>query len=410
VTLFTMCLLSSAAPLSTKYSLESQASEIKKGLWERMQNLIGIVLGVLMISTTIHAAEPVVFVSAFASGDNGAIHAFRFDLKTGRLNPLHRTNDVEMPFFLAVSPNSKFLYSIDAEQFGSENGEFVAAYAIEGRTGKLRRLNRKSSRGSASCYLDVDATGKTVVVANYSTGSVAALPVKEDGSLGEAASFLQHRGSSIDPARQKEPHAHSIEVSRDNRFALAADLGIDKVLVYRLDAATAELSASEVQAFATVPPGSGPRHLTFHPSGQLVYVINELKNTVTCFDYVADSGRLTQRQTISTLPSDFSGTSYCADLKITPSGRFLYGTNRGHDSIAIYRIEEDGRLSLVGIEPSLGKGPQNLLITPDGGWLLCANMPGNNVAVFAINSNTGRLTAAGDPISLPMPSCIRWLP
>lgn len=375
-----------------------------------MSNPIVIILSLLMISTPLRAAEPVVFASAFASGDNGAIHAFRFDSNRGRLHPLHRTNDVEMPFFLAVSPDSKFLYVIDAEQFGSEKQEFVASYAVEGRTGKLERLNRQSTRGAASCYLDIDATGKSVVVANYSTGSVAALPVREGGSLGEVTSFVQHRGSSVDPARQETPHAHSIEISPDNRFALAADLGMDKVLVYRLEAATAELSANDAQAFATVPPGSGPRHLTFHPNGKRVYVINELKNTVTFFNYAADSGTLTQRQTISTLPMDFSGTSYCADLKITPSGRFLYGTNRGHDSIAVYRIGDDGILHLVDIEPSLGKGPQNLLITPDGRWLLCANMPGNNLAVFAINSNTGHLTATGDPISMPMPSCIRWLP
>ncbi|MCA9157357.1 MAG: lactonase family protein, partial [Planctomycetales bacterium] len=193
------------------------------------------------------------------------------------------------------------------------------------------------------------------------------------------------------------------------RFVLAADLGINKILNYRLDAAAALLAPNEGQPSVQLPPGSGPRHLTFHPNGQRVYVINELNSTVTFFDYATDSGALTQRQTISTLPADFSGKSFTADVKITPDGKFLYGTNRGHDSIAIFRIADDGQLQRVGIEPSLGKGPQNLLITPDGRWLMCANMPGNNLVVFAIDATSGSLQATAEPISIPMPSCIRWL-
>jgi 6-phosphogluconolactonase len=356
------------------------------------------------------AADPIIFVSAFATGDKAGIHAFTFDITSGALKPLHRTTDVQNPFFLAISRDHRFMYAIDAKKFGGDEDEFVAAYAIEGRTGRLKRLNQQSSRGTASCYLDVDATGKTVLVANYSSGSVASLPVGMDGLLGEAASFVQHSGSSADPQRQKGPNAHSIVISPDNRFALAADLGIDKILIYRLEAATAKLTPNEAQPFAPLPPGSGPRHLTFHPSGKRVYVINELKNTVTFFDYAADSGSLTERQTISTLPADFSGKSFTADLKITPDGKFLYGTNRGHDSIAMYRIADDGRLTMLGIEPSLGKGPQNLLITPDGRWLLCANMPGNAVVVFKIDPQTGGIKAEGEPYSMPMPSCIQLLP
>ncbi|EMI16220.1 6-phosphogluconolactonase [Rhodopirellula maiorica SM1] len=366
--------------------------------------------GLLLLSLSVAAGEPVVFVSAFKSGDEGAIHAFRFDTQTGALKRLDQSTDIGQPFFMALSPNGQFLYAIDTDQFGGDEDEWIAAYAVEGETGKLTRLNRQSARGTASCYLDVDANGRSVVVANYASGSVAALPVREDGSLEEAASFIQHEGSSVDAKRQKGPFAHSIVISPDNRFALAADLGLDKVLIYRLDAATGKLVANDVQPFARLPPGSGPRHLTFDPSGNRVYVINELKNTVTYFTYAADSGRLTPQQTISTLPEGFTGSSYCADLKITPDGQFLYGTNRGHDSIAIYRIGSDGRLSLTGIESSLGGGPQNLLITSDGRWLLCANMTGNNVRVFRIDSKTGGLTAIGDPVSVSMPSCLRWLP
>jgi len=364
-----------------------------------------------MLSTAIQttqAEEPLVFISAFAAGDEGAIHAFRLDLKTGSLKPAQRTTGVEHPFFLAVSPDHRFLYSIHARKFGGPEDEQVSAYEIVGRSGQLKLLNRQSSRGSAACYLDVDATGKTVLVANYSSGSVASLPLREDGSLGEASSFFQHAGSSVDPKRQEGPHAHCIVISPDNRFAFAADLGLDQVLSYRLDAAAAELSPHR-QPFVRTPPGAGPRHLAFHPNGKQVYVINELSNSLTAFDYDTESGILIERQTISTLPKEFDGTSYCADVKITPCGRFLYGTNRGHDSLAAYRIGADGRLTLIAIEPSLGQGPQNLAITADGELLLCANMPGNNVAVFRIDPETGRLSPVGPPVSMPSPSCIRLL-
>jgi 6-phosphogluconolactonase len=355
-----------------------------------------------------NAEERLVFISAFAAGENGAIHVYHLDLDSGTLKMLQRTTGVEHPFYLALSPNQKFLYSIHAKQFGGKDPEQVAAYELAGRTGELKLLNRQSARGTAACYLDVDATGKTVLVANYSSGSVAALPVKEDGSLGEAASFIQHAGSSVDRGRQEGPHAHCIVVSPDNRFVYSADLGLDQVLGYRLDPAKAKLTLNR-RPFTRTPPGAGPRHLTFHPDGKRVYVINELSNSVTYFDYNPDSGVLLEKQTISTLPKDFAGKSYCADLKITPDGRFLYGTNRGHDSIARYRLGEDGRLTLLGIEPSLGKGPQNLAITPDGQLLLCANMPGNNVAVFRIDTKTGGLTSVGAPVSMPSPSCIRVL-
>ncbi len=373
--------------------------------------VFSMVVGAMLANAThdTRAEEPLVFISAFATGDDGAIHAFRLDTETGHLKLLHRTTDVEHPFFMALSPNQKYLFSIHATPFGGEEHEQVAAYEIQGRSGRLELINRQSARGAASCYLQLDATGKTVLVANYSTGSVAALPVRADGSLGEANSFMQHVGSSVDPARQTGPFAHSIIVSPDNRFAYAADLGLDQILGYRLDAETAGLSPNE-QPFVRTPAGAGPRHLTFHPNGKHLYAINELENSVTLFDQLADSGMLIERQTISTLPEDFDDTSHCADLKITPNGRFLYGTNRGHDSIAAYTIGDNGQLTLIGIESSLGKGPQNLAITPDGGLLLCANMPGDSVAMFRIDPETGSLQSVGDLVSMPKPSCIMLLP
>lgn len=355
------------------------------------------------------AAGPLVFVSSFAAGDDGAIQAFELDVPEGTLRTLARTTEVEHPFFLALSPDHTHLYSIHAPTFGGEAAEFVAAWRLEKRSGGLALLNRQSTRGTASCYLDVDSTGKTVLVANYLSGSVAALPVRDDGSLGEIASFMPHRGSSIDPDRQQGPHAHCIVISPDNRFAYAADLGLDQILGYRLDAATAQLTPHR-QPFVRTRPGAGPRHLTFHPDGRHVYVINELQNSITMFDFLPETGMLIERQTLSTLPDDFEGTSYCADLKITPDGRFLYGTNRGHDSIAAYGIDENGRLTRIQIVPSRGAGPQNLALTAQGELLLCANMPGNALVVFRIDSRSGRLTPIGEPLAIPKPSCIMLVP
>jgi 6-phosphogluconolactonase len=373
---------------------------------------LSFILAGFIVSTAAqhaNAEEPLVFISAFAPGEQGGIHAFRVDEKTGDLKAAHRTANVENPFFLALSPDRKFLYSIDSHEFGGKEHDQIAAFEIAGRSGELKRLNRQSARGTAACYLHVDSTGKTLLVANYSSGSVASLPIQKDGSLSEAAAFFQHAGSSADPARQEAPHAHSIITDPANRFVYAADLGLDQVLIYRLDAAAGKITPHQ-PPFVKTPKGAGPRHLTFHPHGKRLYAINELANSVSVFDYDAESGNLTEKQTISTLPKDYDGKSACADLKITPNGRFLYGTNRGHDSIAAYRIGDDGRLTLIGIEPSLGTGPQNLAILPGGDLILCANLPGNNVAVFRIDPQTGGLNPAGKPISIPSPSCIMVVP
>ena len=370
-----------------------------------------LVVATLLMTTfasDARAADALLFVSSFVGGDEGCISTFRLNLSQGHLERVQVARDVEHPFFMALSPGGRYLYSNHSKPFGGKPEEQVAAYRVERRTGTLTLLNRQSTRGTASCYLDVDRTGKTVVVANYSSGSVAALPIKADGSLDKLTSFVQHQGSSIRPARQSEPHAHCFVVSPDNRFAYAADLGTDQIFAYQLDSLQAQLTPHQ-QPFVRTLPGAGPRHLTFHPHGKHVYVINELANSITLFDYQAPSGFLVERTTISTLPPDFSGTSHTADIKVTPNGRFLYGTNRGHDSIASYRIQSNGDLQLLGFDSSLGPGPQNLRVTPNGKFLLCANMPGNNVAVFEI-SPTGALTPVGQPIAVKSPSCLLLLP
>jgi 6-phosphogluconolactonase len=372
-----------------------------------------------MFTSTLPADEVTVYVSSFAAGEKGGIEALRLSLDDGKLTRLARTSGVENPFFIAISPDQRFLYSVHAKAFGGEDDEEVAAYAIDKELGKLTLLNRQSAKGTATCYLEVDATGKTLLLANYSSGSVAAMPIREDGSLGEVASFIQHEGGSkVDPKRQSGPYAHSIIVSPDNRVAYVADLGLDKIIGYSLDATRAGLKLL-IPARAASRPGAGPRHLAFAPDGKNLYSIDELSNTITRYAHDpekvwsfanAEAGGIPREESISTLPEDFQGSSYCADLKFTPDGQFLYGTNRGHDSLAIYGIGDDGVLTLIAIEPSLGKGPQNLLITPDGKWLLCANMPGNNLAVFRIDGETGNLTPVGPPLEITMPSCIRLLP
>ncbi len=375
----------------------------------RMLFVAGSIL-LTCLSSSASANETLVLIASFAKGDEGAIGTYRLKPATGELQLAQQNSEVEFPFFLALSPDGKFLYSIHAPgEFGGAAEEQVAAFAMQQPEGRLRLLNRQSARGSAACYLDVDQTGRSLVLANYNTGSVAAFPIQSDGSISPCQSFVQHVGSSVDPERQEGPHAHCAVISPDNQFVLSADLGLDKLLSYRLQPESAELVPAR-QSFVRTTPGAGPRHLTFHPDGQHVYVINELANSVTLFDYDPATGFLLERTTVSTLPDDFSGTSYCADLKITPDGRYLYGTNRGHDSIAIFRLAPDGNLERLKTIASLGGGPQNLAITSDGRLLLCANMPGNNVALFRIDPQTGDLTAAGPPLSVTSPACIMLCP
>ena len=363
--------------------------------------LVGV--GVMVPLDSVLGEGPLVFITSFAPGEAGAIHAMRLDAEQGILTEVNTTTDVENPFFIALSPNRKYLYSIHASQFGGPKHSQVAAYAIEDNAGKLRLLNRQTTLGTTACYIDVAAEGRSVVVANYSSGSVVSYPVQSDGSLREAATFVQHEGMSVNATRQQEPHAHCFVISPDNRYVFSADLGIDEIIGYKLKSRTSEL---RLNGAAETAPGAGPRHLIFHPNGKYMYVINELLNTVSLFDYDAETGKLSKRQTIATLPSDFEGVSHTADLKITPDGKYLYGTNRGHDSIACYRLSADGSLALLEIVPSLGKGPQNLAIAGGGKLLICANMPGNNVAVFRIDAASGKITSVGAPLEVTSPSCI----
>jgi 6-phosphogluconolactonase len=257
--------------------------------------------------------------------------------------------------------------------------------------------------------LVVDRTGKTVLVANYGGGSVAALPVDADGRLGKATSAIQHSGSSVDAQRQATPHAHSINVDPSNRFAVAADLGLDKLLIYRLDAAKGTLAPNDPPS-ASVAPGSGPRHFAFHPNGQFAYVINEMRCTVTAFAFDSQRGALREIQTITTLPHEVKEGYSTAEVQVHPSGKFLYGSNRGHHSIAIFAIDSaTGKLNAVGHQSTGGKTPRNFAIDPTGQFLLAENQDSDNIVVFRIDTKTGELKATGHVVDVPSPVCVKFL-
>ncbi len=356
-------------------------------------------------------ASWLVFVGTYTGGKSEGIYVFRLDATTGEATSPRLAAEAVNPSFLAIHPNRKYLYAVsEIQQLNGRRTGAVAAFAVDAASGRLRPINKQPSGGAGPCHLVVDHSGGHVLVANYGGGSVAVLPIGEGGRLGEMSAFVQHQGRSVNPRRQTAPHAHSINVAPDNRFAFAADLGLDKVLVYRFDAAQGSLQPAD-PPFASVQPGAGPRHFAFHPSGKFAYVINELHSTVTAFEYEPHSGRLTAIQTISTLPSDFRGNNTTAEVQVHPSGRFVYGSNRGHDSIAIFRVDaETGRLTAAGHASTRGKTPRNFGLDPQGRFLLAANQATDTVVVFRIDPHTGGLTPTGTVLEIATPVCIKMMP
>ncbi|MFO0890025.1 MAG: lactonase family protein [Isosphaeraceae bacterium] len=353
------------------------------------------------------------YVGTYTGGKavSEGIYLLELDPQSGRVTNKGAVAKLTNPSFLAIHPGGKFVYAVnEVGDFQGKGTGAVSALAIDPSSGKLTLLNQQSSVGNGPCHLTVDRIGKNVLVANYGSGSVACLPIGSDGTLSPASSFIQHEGAGADPGRQQGPHAHSINLDRANRFAFAADLGLDKVLIYRFDADKGTLTPNE-PPFAKVAPASGPRHFAFRPDGKFAYVINEMANTVTAFAYDAEKGSLDSIQAISTLPDDFKGTSYTAEVQVHPSGKFVYGSNRGHDSIAIFRVDpETGKLTAAGHQSTLGKNPRNFALDPSGSFLLAENQDSDTIAVFRIDSSTGGLTQVGEPISVPMPVCIRMMP
>ncbi|HVA48702.1 MAG TPA: lactonase family protein [Pirellulales bacterium] len=350
------------------------------------------------------------YVGSYAEAKSEAIHLVELDRENGKLTKIGGTSGVQNPSFLAIHPNQRFLYSVcEVAEIDGQRSGAIAAFAIEPADGSLKALNRESSGGQGPCHLVVDKAGKNVLAANYGGGSVCCLPIDGDGRLSKASAVIQHHGKSVNPGRQEAPHAHSVNLDPANHFAFVADLGLDEVLVYRFDAGKGSLRANEPPA-AKVKPGSGPRHFVFHPSGRFAYVINELASTITAFGYDDAKGVLTEVQTIGTLPDGFKGENWTAEVQVHPSGKFVYGSNRGHNSIAAFAVDaETGRLTPIGHESSGGKTPRNFGIDPSGSFLLAANQDSDNIAVLAIDTATGKLNSTGQEIKVSKPVCVKFV-
>ncbi len=348
-----------------------------------------------------------VYVGTYSGPKSKGIYMMRFDPATGALTPPEVAAESANPSFLTLHPNRKFLYAVN-EYWTNKAGD-VSAFSI-GADGKLTLLNTQSAGGNGPCFVAVDSTGKNALVANYGGGSIEALRIAEDGKLGEQTAFFQHKGTGGDPKRQQGPHAHCIVPDPANKFVLACDLGLDKVLVYKLDAGKGTLTPNDPPAGIS-PPASGPRHLAFAPNGKFVYVANELASTVTAFTYDADRGALAEIQTLSMLPADFKENNSAAEIQVHPNGKFVYASNRGHDSIVIYSVDaQSGKLTVVGHEPTQGKSPRNFAIDPFGAYLIAANQESNNIVVFHIDPSSGALKPVGGSIELQAPVCITFVP
>jgi 6-phosphogluconolactonase len=365
------------------------------------------------ILSTASAADPKELLTYFGtytnSGKSKGIYCYRFDLASGKLTEAGVTEGIKNPSFVAIHPSGKSLYAVsEVNDADGKPAGAVMAFALDRKSGKLTPLNHQSSEGQGPCHVNVDKTGRCALVANYGSGSVASLPIKSDGSLEKAASAIQHEGSSVVPNRQAGPHAHSFNISADNRFAFAADLGMDKIMIYKLDPVKATLTPNN-PPFAETPKGGGPRHFFFHPSGRFAYVCNEITSAVTAFSYDADKGSLKPIQTISTLPEETKGNS-TAEVQVHPSGKFLYCSNRGHNSLAIFSIDEKtGQLTAAGHQSTLGKTPRNFGIDPTGKYIIACNQATDNVAVFKVDQATGKLAQVGDLVNIPAPVCVKFL-
>jgi 6-phosphogluconolactonase len=393
-----------------------------------MKTLRRLSLVVLLLLAAFAAAAPaathgkyLVYVGTYTNDDghqttSKGIYVYRYDADTGQVTSPGLAGETTNPSWVALDPSGRFLYAVnEVGNYKGPNSGGVSAFSIDrnkdGRaTGKLTFLNEVPSRGAGPCYVSVDKTGKYVLVANYDGGSIAVFPILRDGRLGEASSFIQHTGHGANPERQEGPHAHSIILSPDNRFAFVNDLGLDELLTYRFDAAKGALTPSE-PPFTKLDPGAGPRHFALHPNGKFAYVISEIQGSVSAFSADLKAGTFQRLQTISTLPKDYKGTIEDAEIEVHPSGKFLYASNRGDaNSIAVFAIDPaKGTLTTVEITPSQGNTPRSFAIDPTGRFLFAANEKSNNIVVFKIDQKTGRLTPTGKVLDVGAPVCVKFL-
>ena len=338
------------------------------------------------------------------------IYAYRFDEGTNQITSLGLAAETTNPSFVAIHPNGRFLYAVnEVQHYEGPNSGGVSAFSIDRATGKLTFLNEVPSRGADPCYIIVDKAGKHVLVANYTGGSIAVFPISSDGKLGEPSAVVQHTGHGTDPKRQEAPHAHSIDLSPDNRFAFVDDLGLDELKVYKFDSAKGSLTPNE-PAFAKLDPGAGPRHFALHPSGKFAYVVAEMGSTVTAFSLDLKTASLQRLQTVSTLPKNFKGENDDAEIQVHPSGKFIYASNRGRDSIAVFAIDpQKGTLTQIEDVPTQGQIPRSFEIDPTGNFLFAENQKSDNIVIFRIDRNTGKLTATGQKLEVGSPVDVKFL-
>jgi 6-phosphogluconolactonase len=356
------------------------------------------------------AAGRLVFVGTYTGGNTGSegIYAFSFDEATGALQSRGLAVATPSPSFLVASANRTVVFAVnELDRYDEALSGSVSSFAVDAAAGKLTLISRQASRGAHPCHLELDRTGHFLAVANYTGGNYALFPVLSDGRMEPAVSLVAGTGKGP-TARQQAPHGHAVAFDPANRFLIATDLGIDRVLVYRFDATTGSLLANTPPSVA-LAPGAGPRHFAFHPNGRQAFVINELNSTITSLAWEGTTGTFTTGGTVSTLPGGFTAASTTAEIQVHPSGRFVYGSNRGHDSIAVFSVTDDGSLKLVEIESTRGRTPRNFTIDPSGRWLLAGNQESSTIVVFAIDQTTGELTAVGEPTATPTPVSILFM-
>ena len=349
------------------------------------------------------------YVGTYTQGKSKGIYVSHFDPKTGSLSPLELAAETPNPSFLAVSRNRRHLYAVnEISTYEGKPAGSVSAFTVDPASGKLTLLNAQTSGGPGPCHLSLDTDEKRLFVANYGGGSFEVIPILAGGALDKPSWFLQQHGSGLNPQRQEAPHGHFIAMDPSARGVLACDLGLDKVFMFDIDRAKNVLLPHD-PPFAQVLPGAGPRHFAYGRNGRFIYVVNELNSTVAVLKYEKHSGSAELIQSISTLPAGFTGETSCAEIAVHPNGKFVYASNRGHDSLAIFSINtRDGKLTLVGHQPTLGKNPRHFEIHPSGRWIIAANGGSNTLAVFAVDPASGLLSQTGPLVEAPIPVCVQF--
>jgi 6-phosphogluconolactonase len=350
--------------------------------------------------------ESYLITGTYTGGKSEGVYVYKFNSNDGSFKEVSHVK-TSNPSFVAVSPNQKFVYAVHEDAGNNGKGGEISAFSFNKKSGVLTYINEKSTEGDHPCYVTVDKTGKWVIAGNYTGGSLSVLPVQEDGSLGNAVITIQHTGSGPNKERQDKPHVHCTVLSKDNRFLFVPDLGIDKVMIYAFDAKTGKLTPAK-QPFAQSRPGSGPRHFTFHPNNKYAYLIEELSGTVEAFQY--NNGSLKNIQRISTMPAGDTSFAGSADIHVSPDGKFLYASNRNtSNTIAIFKISQDGKLTLISHQSTLGNTPRNFNFDPSGNFLLVANQNSDQVVIFKRDKTTGLLTDTGKRIDVGKPVCLKWV-